>query len=82
MATAYTRLRADVQSSILICPFYTALLGVKIMDHMPILKLNQLNLLSCCYLFIIMVFHVIKKSFLVGKFAIFLLFFGHKFPIF
>ena len=61
----YTRHRPDVQSSILMCPFfskprYTTLVDVKIMEHTPILKLNQLNLHSCCYLFIIMVLHVIK----------------------
>ena len=56
--------------------------GVKIMDHTPILKLNQLNLLSSCYLFIIMVCHVIKKVIFRSKISYFSPIFGHKFPIF
>ena len=41
---------------ILMCPFFSFKaqvydfgIYVKIMEHTPILKLNQLNLLSCCY---------------------------------
>ena len=51
--------------------YTTTLLGVKIMDHTPILKLNQLNLLSSCYLFIIMVCHVIKKVIFRSKISYF-----------
>ena len=64
MATAYMRhRRLDVQSSIFFSKSrYTTLVDVKIMEHTPIFKLNQLNLLSCCYLFIIMVLSIIEKS--------------------
>ena len=51
------------------CPFsklgYTSWIDVEIMNHTP--KLHQLNLLSCCYLFIIMVFHAIKKKSFLGR---------------